>query len=416
VDDQKKYKSNYRRLFTGVTFDHTANSLAGSALIVGYALFLGLSEFAVGLFLSLRVVLMFTAVFSAPLFSRIGQSKLAVLTTASLYRLSAFAIILIPFMTDDVTLRAVIFCVCISLSTVFAHLNYAPMVNWRMQLLKPDDQKRFFAQKNFVVLLISAVLNLTLSHFLDQNIGTDFAYTMFAIILSTIVLVAVLEITFRSITHKPQATDKSSITIKETITAPMKNRETRKVIILQVMFHFFMNLGTMYLAFYQIQYLEMSYLFIAILLLISTIAGMLGGFFFGKTAIKKRNFNLVLYISISMLMLVFIAYGAMGNYVLYVVPVLSFLWGFGATGFGLYEGIVLHETAPKEYKITALSCYKFYSGLVSLLLVAVTLLLLGGNNAVIIRAIFGASAVGMGLTLLYCRFAFKGKHNHTSER
>jgi len=399
--DDIKYKSNYRKLFGAVTFDHIANQLSSSALIVAYALYLGMSELFIGLFLSLRIIFMVVAVFSSPLFSKIGQSKSAVITMAFLYRASAYAVILIPFITGDVLIRAIIFCVLMSLSSIFAHFNYAPLVNWRMQMLKPDDQKKFFAQKNFVVLLLTAILSLTLSYLLDTYVDTNFAYGMFVIILSTIMVLALIEFVFRAFMYKPPITEKSNVSVLETIVMPMKNKNSRQTILFCVFLTFFVSLGTLYLPVYLIKYLEFSFLYITVLLIISTVGGMLAGFVFGKLAVRKKNYNLTLVVGTSLMIINLGLYSILGDAVVFLVPVLAFIFGFGATGFNLFEGIAIHENAPSEYKTTTLSCYKFYSGLLSILLVAVTFLLIGGDNAVIIRVIFGVSAIGLFLTLVY---------------
>jgi len=89
--------NNYKKYITAATLDNAANKIMSSTFIVGYAIFLGLSDRIIGLYVALKSIMCLVQIFSASIFSRIGQSKKVTLTLYSLYRLFGAMPILIPF-------------------------------------------------------------------------------------------------------------------------------------------------------------------------------------------------------------------------------------------------------------------------------------------------------------------------------
>ena len=103
------YKSNYRKCLTAVTLDNAANKIMSSTFIVGYAMYLGLSDRIIGLYVALKSIMCLVQIFSATIFSKIGQSKKVTLTIYSLYRFFAVVPIFIPFISHDITTRTILF-------------------------------------------------------------------------------------------------------------------------------------------------------------------------------------------------------------------------------------------------------------------------------------------------------------------
>ena len=146
----KQYNNNYKKYITAATLDNAANKIMSSTFIVGYAIFLGLSDRIIGLYVALKSIMCLVQIFSASIFSRIGQSKKVTLTLYSLYRLFGAMPILIPFISNDIAIRTILFMISIFFYEVFGQIGYTPLVNWRMSILKVEDRSKFYATKNLI--------------------------------------------------------------------------------------------------------------------------------------------------------------------------------------------------------------------------------------------------------------------------
>lgn len=102
------YKSEYKKYLTSSILD-TNNKIASTSFISAFAVYLGLSDFAIGIYALLDTMTNVIQVFAAPLFSKIGQSKKIVLTNYSIYRIASICFAFIPFISSDINIRTMLF-------------------------------------------------------------------------------------------------------------------------------------------------------------------------------------------------------------------------------------------------------------------------------------------------------------------
>ena len=69
------YKKEYKKYLTSSVLDNANNKIASTSFISAFAVYLGLSDFAIGIYAVLDTITNVLQIFAAPLFSRIGQSK-----------------------------------------------------------------------------------------------------------------------------------------------------------------------------------------------------------------------------------------------------------------------------------------------------------------------------------------------------
>lgn len=103
------YKREYKKYLISSTLDTANNRIASASFISAFAIYLGLSDLAVGIYAVLDTLTNIIQVFAAPLFSKIGQSKKVVLTNYSIYRVSSVSMALIPFLSNDISTRTILF-------------------------------------------------------------------------------------------------------------------------------------------------------------------------------------------------------------------------------------------------------------------------------------------------------------------
>jgi uncharacterized integral membrane protein len=405
---EKGYKSNYRKLFGSVLCDNTGNALQGGAILVAFALFLGLDEYQIGIFLALKVAFYCVAILSASVFARIGQSKKSILTVHFLYRLSLYLTLFIPFITQDTTMRFAMFVTLLSLQTIFAHINYSPIVNWRMQVLKKDDAKKFFAQKNFLVEIFAIGIYFITSALLDKYTGTNFIYWVFFGYFSIIMFLFAVELFLRICLYKPPVTEKSKITTIQVFTLPIKNRQSRSAIIFATITYFAVDIGMLFMAIYQIKYLGYSFVFIAILLCFSKLSSAFGGMLWNRVACKKQDYKLALVSSCILIFISFVCLALIGGMSIYIMALLFVMFGIGGSGIELYRTNAIYESAPDGMKVATLSCSKFWHGIVGIIIAIISIIFVKeNNNEITIRIFFAVASVGMLVCLLYLTFTSK---------
>ncbi len=405
------YKNNFKKLLVAVSFDNIANDLSTSALLTGYAIFLGLNEKLISLFLSLRVLFCIFQLFSAPLFSKIGQSKFVVLAIYYASRVAFFGMVFLPLFTKNSVVCVSLFFTLLILNAILAQIDYAPFVNWRMSILQPDDQKKFHSYKTIMSVSIATALNFGLSYILDNLVSTPQAYYIFFAIFLTIFIIATIDFILKMLLDKPPIKD-DTIRFKGLISIPLKDKNFRKVLFLTTSFNFALNLGTCFLSLYCLKYLNMSFTYISIMTLVYALSRMLGSYIFARLSIKKKNYNLVMIISLSLIAIMTLSIGVLGGAAYYVMPLIYIIYGFGQVGLSLFESNAIYESAPAGKRTHYVSICKFFVGLSSIIITLVSLFGISANNNMLtFQLVFITASVFALLTLLFFIFAFvrKGK-------
>lgn len=142
------YKREYKKYLISSVLDTANNKIASNSFITAFAVYLGLSNFAIGIYSVLDTITNIIQVFAAPLFSRIGQSKLVVLTNYTIYRVSSICFAFIPFITNNIEIRTILFFIFASIYAITGELGYITFVNWRMTLIQKQDRTNFAATRN----------------------------------------------------------------------------------------------------------------------------------------------------------------------------------------------------------------------------------------------------------------------------
>jgi Na+/melibiose symporter-like transporter len=279
-----------------------------------------------------------------------------------------------------------------------------------MQVLKKDDARKFFAQKNLFVQIISIGIYFVTSALLDKYENTDLAYWVFFGYFSVILALFLIELFLRICLYKPAVTETTKITTKQTLTEPLKNRQTRKVIILNTMFYFAVDMGLLFMSVYQIKYLGYSYIFIAILFVISKLSSVAGGILWNRIVNKKQDYKTALTACCLLIFAAFVCLAAFGGISIYIMAILSAMIGVGESGIALYQTNAVYESAPDGMKIATISNSKFFHGIAGIIIAVLSLIFVKeNNNELVIRVFFAAAAVSIFLCLLYAAVAKEKK-------
>ena len=253
-------KKEYKKYLISSVLDTANNKIASNSFITAFAVYLGLSNFAIGIYAVLDTMTNIIQIFAAPLFSRIGQSKAVVLTNYTLYRLSSICFAFIPFISNDIGIRTALFFVFASIYAITGELGYITFVNWRMTLIKPEDRTNFASTRNIYKNTLVMAFSLIMGVVLDKFTASGYELYGFMILFIIVFVIAFIDIFIRINTYKPLIEDKK-ISVKETVVKPATDKEFRKILFVGGINRFANGIGMMYLNVFLLRYLNIDYLF-----------------------------------------------------------------------------------------------------------------------------------------------------------
>lgn len=400
------YKTNYKRYLTAATLDNTANKIMSSTFVVGYAIYLGLSDRIVGLYVASKSIMCLIQILSATIYSKIGQSKKVTLGIYSLYRLFGAFPILIPFISQDITIRTILFIISILFYEIFGQIGYTPLVNWRMSILKEEDRARFYATKNLIQNTLVMAVSLGAGVLLDHYAKSGNEFKGFAILFSVIVVINFIDIYLRATTYKPEIKE-NKVNIKETIKEPLKDKQFRKILIFTALYTLSLNIGIQYLSLFQLKYLGISYTFASILNVTLALVNAFFGVIWAKTYNQKGWKKLIIPMLVTY-MAMFILLGNTTTDTTFLLIFAFILYGIGESAYGLFDHNVIFESAQEKYKTVYLSVNKTICGIVSILVPVITSnIMVDENNTGNIKLIFGISTILFLCTMIYYKLNIK---------
>ena len=361
------YKKEYKKYLTSSVLDTANNRITSHSFITAFAVYLGLSNFAIGIYAVLDTITNIIQIFAAPLFSRIGQSKFVVLTNYTIYRLSSICFAFIPFITDDIGIRTTLFFVFASIYAITGELGYITFVNWRMTLVKKEDRTKFASTRNIYKNTLVMAFSLIMGVVLDKFTANGYELYGFMVLFVTIVLIAFIDIFIRINTYKPIIEDKK-VTIKETIVTPANDKSFRKVLIVGGLNRFANGIGIMYLNVFLLRYLNVGYIYYSILNILVNFSEALFSKFWA-TKSQKRKWNKVLAPMSIIYIFAFLMLFILNDSVLiFCLPIIYILLGFGNSAYEMFDHIAIYEHSKKDYKTSYVTFERFIEGIVTALL------------------------------------------------
>ncbi|MBQ9854042.1 MAG: hypothetical protein IJO57_03300 [Bacilli bacterium] len=361
------YKKEYKKYLTSSVLDTANNRITSHSFITAFAVYLGLSNFAIGIYAVLDTITNIIQIFAAPLFSRIGQSKFVVLTNYTIYRLSSICFAFIPFITDDIGIRTTLFFVFASIYAITGELGYITFVNWRMTLVKKEDRTKFASTRNIYKNTLVMAFSLIMGVVLDKFTANGYELYGFMVLFVTIFLIAFIDIFIRINTYKPIIEDKK-VTIKETIVTPANDKSFRKVLIVGGLNRFANGIGIMYLNVFLLRYLNVGYIYYSILNILVNFSEALFSKFWA-TKSQKRKWNKVLAPMSIIYIFAFLMLFILNDSVLiFCLPIIYILLGFGNSAYEMFDHIAIYEHSKKDYKTSYVTFERFIEGIVTALL------------------------------------------------
>ena len=361
------YKREYKKYLTASVLDTANNKIASTSFISAFAVYLGLSDLAIGIYAVLDTITNIVQIFAATFFGRFGQSKKVVLTNYTIYRIASVCFAFIPFISDDITIRTIFFFIFASIYAVTVELGYVTFVNWRMTLLKKDDRIKFAAVRNMLRNTVVVVFSLTMGIVLDKCTASGYELYGFLALFFVVFVIACIDIMIKVNTYKPEI-EKKPAKVLDTIKMPAKDKQFRKVLMVCGLNRFAYGMGTMYLNVFVLRYLHVNYLYYGILNILINLSSAISSNFWKKQA-KDRKWKKVI---LPMCLACVIAFGILFYFenaiLMYVLPIVYILIGIYDSAYDMYDHTAIYESAKEDYQTSYVTFERFVEGIVTAIL------------------------------------------------
>lgn len=382
------YKKEYKKYLTSSVLDTANNRIASASFISAFAIYLGLSDLALGIYAVLDTMTNVIQVFAAPLFSKIGQSKKIVLTNYSIYRISSVSMAFIPFLTSDISVRTILFFILATIYAITGEMGYITFVNWRMTLIRKEDRTTFAAKRNFLKNTVVLAFSLIMGVILDKFTTSGYELYGFMILFAIVFLIAFIDIALRIKTYKPEVIQEK-ISLKDNVIIPAKDKEFRSVLITGGLNRFAYGIGTMYLNVFLLRYLNIGYLYYSILNILVNLSEAFSSKYWGNKS-KNRNWTKIILPMCIIFIIVFTILLSFNNkQLLYLLPLIYILIGFGNASYEMYDHIAIYETAKDKLQTSYVTFERFVEGIVTMILPLLSYTIFKeSNNAIKVTFVF----------------------------
>lgn len=373
------YKKEYKKYLISSVLDTASNRIASASFISAFAIYLGLSDFALGIYAVLDTITNIIQVFAAPLFYKIGQSKKVVLTNYSIYRISSISMAFIPFLSSDINIRTILFFIFATIYAITGEMGYITFVNWRMTLIKREDRPTFAAKRNFLKNTVVLVFSLIMGVILDRFTTAGYELYGFMILFTILFVIAFIDISIRIKTYKPNVIQEK-ISLKDNVIIPAKDKEFRSVLITGGLNRFAYGIGTMYLNVFLLRYLNVGYLYYSILNILVNLSEAFSSKYWGDKS-KERNWEKIILTMCIIFIIVFAMLLLFNNrQLLYLLPFIYILIGFGNASYEMYDHIAIYETAKDKLQTSYVTFERFIEGIVTMILPLLSYTIFKENN------------------------------------
>lgn len=354
-------------------FAHIFANLTGSMFLPAYALLLGASAVHVGILAAAPFFATVAQFFGAYLVEKYNQRKRMVIWFALLSRAIWLVVIiasLLLALDQPATLLLILILVVLS-HHVLASITGIAWLSW-MAVLVPDEIRgRFFGLRNVFLGASNVALTLLAGQFLDwhKRHAPEVAATRaFDWLFACAVLCGLLSLIFLARKPAPpRHVFDEKISTGDLYKKPLQNRSFKQLAWFAIVWSVGVKIASPFFIVYMLQILQFDYGFIAVLVVSSAFADMLGMWIWGQISDRLGNKPVVVIsgVFVSAIPLIWFFSSPELPQVQVLVLVLHLISGFFWAGFNLCTVNLIFAIAPKEHNTGFFAYWAAFNGVAS---------------------------------------------------
>jgi MFS family permease len=259
-------------------FANAFATLTGGVFLTGFALYLGMNDFMIGLMAAMPFMVTVFQLPAAYLSQKTGKRKQIAYWSAACARglwLPILIVTLLPIASGSMKLLVIL--ALIFLSHSFVSVSYVSWLSWIAELVPETIRGRFFGTRNMLSGAAGMIVMVAFGKLLDKLDGHTFEGlpTGFSITFLSAVLFGMISLHFLSRISEPKhGTETASpISIRTLGYLPFKERNFRNFLTFTFLWSFSVYVASPFFTLYFLRDLRFIYGFVALLGMFSAIAG-----------------------------------------------------------------------------------------------------------------------------------------------
>jgi MFS family permease len=357
---------NFKNSFYDGMLAHMFATLTGGVFLTGFALYLGMSAFMIGLLAALPFLVTPFQVIVSYVIRKKGRRKTVAYFGAAAARTIWIAVLFVAI----VPLSSLLAKQCIVLSLIFlchacGSISYVAWLSWTSDLVPDEMRGRFFGTRNMLCGIAGIIVMLAFGNFLDVlNARFQDGMTVgFVIIFLSAVLFGILSLKFLNrISECEVEHEVDDRPLRGYLFLPLQERGFRKFLIYGFFWSFSVYFASPFFTLYFLRDLKFGYGFVATLAMLSSFADLIGMQVWGKISDQVKNKAVI---QVASWVAVFIPFAwATVRPGSIVIPILLHIMGgsFWA-GINLCTNNLALSISPRQNRAFFLSAQNIFSGL-----------------------------------------------------
>ena len=283
---------DFRNSFYDGMFAHMFATLTGGLFLTGFAVYLGMNEFMIGI---LGAIPFTVTIFQLPtsyLLHKHGKRRRTAYLASAAARLTWIVILLFAlFPVPNVSAKCVGILSLIFLSHAFASVSYVAWLSWTSDLVPEKIRGRFFGTRNMLCGAAGIAAILVFGRLLDYLKPGSYGLTLaFSITFVSAVAFGMLSLHYlNQIGEVPIDTSVDHVPFRKDLMLLLKDTNFRSFLGFTCLWNFSVYFASPFFTLYFLRDLNFSYGFVAVLAMISSLADLLGMGIWGKISDRVRN-------------------------------------------------------------------------------------------------------------------------------
>ncbi|MCE9614236.1 MAG: MFS transporter [Lentisphaerae bacterium] len=239
-------------------------AITNGALLTGFALMLGATEFHLGLVSALMGLSVIGNLPAAWLIGRLHRRKPLIAITYGFSRLVWVFLGCIPFLPLSQHGKLLLFLGVLLLSGICGSLSGGAWLSWMTDLVPPERRGRYFALRNTINGLFQMAVGYGASWLFDWMKTRDMEATAFALLFGSAACLSMLAIVAMCKQWEPELRGEPPTPVLRLLSQPFRNAGFRQIILFSAAWSAVTSVAAPFFAAHMISNLGMSYSTIAI--------------------------------------------------------------------------------------------------------------------------------------------------------
>jgi MFS family permease len=369
------------------SFANGIGTMSGGVIVSGILKYLGASDAVNGIISGIPVSAGILLILVPLAFRNITHVKRTVTLFAVIHRLLFALMLSVPLIVQNNATRLIAFVVIYASGYMIGTFIGPSASNWLISLVPARIRGRYLGIREGTMIASMTVVSVAIGLVVDHMKAIGNEALGYGICTAVIFVFTVGNfLCLLNIKEPPPAPVRNKITFKKILTAPIKNKNFRKIILLSAFWNFSLQIGGPYFSIYFYSVLGLNYTYIMIMNVLMYTLRVFAAQFWGRLA-DRKNWVYVTKLSLICLGITHAGFIFMNeNTYTLVYPLLQAMSGIGWGGVAISMFNLQFEYAPEENRTSYISLNTSVGSIVgfaAILIASVVVNKIGGNTVYI---------------------------------